>query len=365
MAASRLIVHSQTPFNAEPSLARLRAAVITPQAELYVRSHGAVPQIDPAAYRLRVMGQVARPLELSLADLRRFPQHTVIAALQCAGNRRADLQPVRRTAGDPWAAGAIGNAAWTGAALADVLRAAGAAANASLHVAFDCCDEVELPEEGRFRYGASIAMAKARAPETLLAYGMNGEDLAAEHGFPLRAMVPGFAGVRSAKWLTTITVQDRPSSNPMQARDYKLFPPEVTEGPLDWEAAPTIDEMPLNAAICEPARGAELAAGPVALRGYAVAPCGSRVARVDVSADGGLSWAPAALDPAAESPWSWTFWTASLPLRPGPAELAVRAWDSAGHTQPATAAEVWNLKGYLCTAWHRVPVTVREAGPVV
>ncbi len=354
-----LIVHSQMPLNAEPLLCRLRASVITPQADLYIRSHGEVPALDGAEHRLRVTGAVARELELSVADLqRRFAERTVIAVLQCAGNRRADLQPVRRTSGDPWAPGAIGNVAWCGVALADVLREAGAPADGPLHVAFDCCDHMELPGEGRFHYGVSIPLHKALAAETLLAFGMNGEALAPEHGYPLRVVVPGFAGVRSAKWLDTITVQDQPSANAMQQRDYKLFPPDVTSGPLDWAAGLTIEEMPLNSAICEPTAGDVLPAGPALVRGYAVAAPGRDVARVDVSADGGCHWTEAALERPGAAPWSWTLWAATLPLAAGAAELVVRAWDSAGQTQPCSPAEVWNLKGYLCTAWHRVPVTV-------
>ena len=285
-----MIVHSQVPFNAEPPLARLRAAAITAQVDFYVRCHGAIPHLPEEAHRLRVTGRVATPLDLSLAELRqRFPARSVTAVMQCAGNRRADLQVVRPTSGDPWAPGAIGNATWSGVALADVLRAAGADPGAALHVAFEACDEVETPSEGRFSYGASIPMAKALAPEVLLATGMNGEPLTPEHGFPLRAVVPGYAGVRSPKWLTGITVQDRPSDNPMQARDYKLLPPDVTAETVDWAQGITIDEMPLNAAICDPAPHATLPAGPLTLRGYAIATARA-VTRVDVSADGGRTW---------------------------------------------------------------------------
>ena len=361
MVAPGLIVHSRAPFNAEPALARLRAASITPQADLYVRNHGDVPRLDADRHRVRVTGKVAQELALSVADLRRgFAERTITAVLQCAGNRRADMQQVRPTSGDPWQPGAIGNVHWSGVALADVLRAAGAPSEAWLHVAFGCCDQMELPEEGRFRFGVSIPMGKAMAPETLLAFGMNGEALALEHGFPLRVVVPGFAGVRSAKWIHTITVQDEPSDNPVQQRDYKLFPPHVTEGPLNWAAGLTIEDMPLNSAICDPAPGNALPAGPTLVRGYAVASPGRRVARVEVSADGGGCWTPAALEtgPAGSLPWGWTLWAATLLLTAGRTELAVRAWDSAGQTQPASAAEVWNLKGYLCTAWHRVAVTV-------
>ncbi len=281
-----------------------------------------------------------------------FSIRTVIAVMQCAGNRREELHRWRPVIGDPWSAGAIGNAAWTGVALADVLRAAGADTDPALQVAFEACDEVK----GGLRFGVSIPMAKAMAPEVLLAFAMNGEPLAPEHGFPLRVVVPGFAGIRSPKWLIRITVQDNPSDNPMQQTDYKLMPPDLTAETADWARGMTINEMPLNAAICEPTAGAVLDAGPVPVRGYAIA-CGRSVERVDVSADGGARWQQAALTVRPETPWSWTFWETTLNLPPGEHELTARAWDAAGQTQPAQPADVWNFKGYLCTAWHRVRVT--------
>ncbi len=356
---SRLIVHSVIPFNAEPPLDRLRAGFVTAQRDFYVRCHGDVPQLDEATHRLRVDGLVATPLELSMATLRdRFAHRVVPAVMQCAGNRRADLQAVKPTSGDPWAAGAIGHAVWTGVALADVLKAAGAREEAGLHVAFEACDTVEMPAEGRFAYGASIPMTKAMSPDVLLAFAMNGEPLAPEHGFPLRVVVPGYAGVRSPKWLAAITVQGEPSDNHMQARDYKLLPAEMTEDTVDWNRGFTIYDMPLNAAICEPAAHAPVRAGRTTLRGYAVA-TGRGIVRVDVSKDGGGSWSQAELEHDASAPWSWTFWTAALELPPGEHELVVRAWDSAGQTQPARPHDTWNFKGYLSAAWHRVQVCAR------
>jgi len=353
-----LIVHSEKPYNAEPPLGRLRAAFITAQPDFYVRSHGDIPQLDEARHRLTVNGHVATPLDLSMAELRsRFPPRKVIAVMQCAGNRRADMQQVRPVLGDPWAPGAIGNAEWAGVALADVLRAAGAADNPALHVAFSACDEVEMAGEGRFRFGVSIPMAKAMSPDILLAFEMNGEPLAPEHGFPLRAVVPGFAGVRSPKWLAGITVQEKPSDNHMQQRDYKLLPPDVSEETVDWEKGLTINDMPLNSAICEPVPMAELKPGRTTLRGYAIATARD-IMRVDVSLDGGRSWRQAELEHDPAAPWSWTFWHATLDLPKGAHELAVRAWDSAGQTQPALPDDTWNFKGYLSAAWHRVRVQV-------
>jgi sulfite oxidase len=114
--------------------------------------------------------------------------------------------PATSRHGDPWEAGAIGNAAWTGVSLADVLRTAEADPNPALHVAFESADTVKGQP-----YGVSIRMTKALCPDVLLAFEMNGELLAPEHGFPLRVVVPGFAGVRSPKWLAGITVQATPS----------------------------------------------------------------------------------------------------------------------------------------------------------
>nr|WP_321983870.1 sulfite oxidase [uncultured Lichenicoccus sp.] len=355
MSNTGMIVHSETPFNAEPPLDRLRASFVTAAQDFYVRSHGDIPKLQAATHRLRVGGQVMRRLDLSMTDLQALaPHRTLGAVLQCAGNRRADLQPVQSTSGDPWAPGAIGYAHWTGVTLHAVLRVAGAAATA--HVAFESVDQVEI--EGRhFRYGVSIGMERALQDDVLLAWAMNGAPLRPEHGYPLRLVVPFHAGVRSPKWLTTITVQDRPSDNHMQQRDYKLLPPDVSAETVDWQAGLTIDEMPLNSAICTPQGGARLAPGSTAVRGYAVA--GRRaVARVDVSADGGRNWVQAALQHDAASPGAWTFWDATLELPPGVHELVVRAWDTAGQTQPASPGEVWNFKGYLCAAWHRVRILV-------
>ena len=352
-----MIIHSKHPLNAEPPLARLRAAMITPQADFYVRTHGTIPHLDAATHRVEVSGLVATPLRLTIAGLREgFPRRTVTAVMQCAGNRRADMQQLRPVSGDPWAPGAIGNAEWGGVALADVLREAGVAADTGLHVAFGCCDECDVDGEP-VRYGVSIPLAKALAPDVLLAFEMNGEPLAPEHGAPVRAVVPGYAGVRSAKWLAGIIVQERPSDAPMQARDYKLFPASVTAPTADWEAGVTINEMPLNSAICDPAPHAMLAAGRVTIRGYATATARA-IARVDLSIDGGRSWQQAALDHDPAAPWSWTLWEATLDLPHGEHELVVRAWDSAGQTQPASPDDVWNAMGYLCATWHRVLVRV-------
>ena len=351
-----MIVHGTSPFNAEPPMARLRDSYLTPPDLLYVRSHGAIPKLDGASHRVRVEGRVSRPAALSLADVERLAPRTVRAVLQCAGNRRADLQAVRPVTGDPWAGGAVGCVDWTGATLADVLEAAGAETREGLHVAFTCADPCKT-DHGEAPYGVSIPMTKALDPDTLVAYAMNGAPLAAEHGFPLRLVTPGWAGVRSPKWLDVVAVQDAPSSAYQQEHDYKLFPPDMGPDTEDPARGITIEAMPLNAAIAEPAPGAVLRPGPVSVKGYAVA-SDRPVVRVDLSSDGGRNWRQAEIEDHGRGRWAWTFWTGTLDLRPGRYEICVRAWDGAGQTQPASPDETWNFKGYLSAAWHRVSVSV-------
>ena len=351
-----LIVHSTAPFNAEPPSAELRKHFLTPQSLFYVRSHGDIPELDGAAHRVAVTGRLARPLALSLDDVRRMPTRTVRAVMQCAGNRRADLRAVRPVSGDPWATGAIGCADWTGVSLADVLALADAETGDALHVAFTAAD-VCAPDDGGAPYGVSIPMGKALHPDTLVAWAMNGEPLAPAHGFPLRLVVPGWAGVRSPKWLSAITVQDRPSHAYQQAGDYKLFPPDMRSDAIDLARGITIDAMPLNAAVSEPAPGAALPAGHTTVRGYAVA-SDRGIARVDLSGDGGRSWTQAILEDHGTPRWGWSFWHGAIDLPPGEHEICVRAWDAAGQTQPALPDDIWNCKGYLSAAWHRVRVTV-------
>jgi sulfite oxidase len=351
------IVHSDQPLNAEPSLAKLAEAFITDQRDLYVRTHGEVQLLDKDAYRLRVTGNVQEELEFSLAELQeRFAEHMVTCSLQCAGNRRADLQTVAKTAGDPWQGGAIGNVRWTGVALRDVLGAAGVAADAGLQVAFYSPDEIEVEGE-RGRFGVSIPLAKALSDHVLLAYEMNGEPLSPEHGFPMRAVVPGYAGVRSAKWLTEICVRAEPADSPIQRKDYKLFPAWISREDVDWTVGISIDAMPLNACICQPVAGAELVSGPVTIKGWATA-SERRVKRVDVSTDGGRHWVLAELEQADDQPHAWTLWRLNTALEKGEHELVVRAWDEAMQTQPDAPDDTWNFAGYLASHRHRVRVSV-------
>jgi sulfite oxidase len=349
----RMLVHELEPFNAETHPADLVASARTPVAAFYARNHGPMPEFDVAAWRLAVDGLVARPLHLSLADLRdgRFPVRRETATLQCAGNRRRGLLEVRDIPGEaPWGPGATGTAEWEGVALADVLEAAGPAAEASdvAFVGLDRADGTDPPEP----FGGSVPLRKAGRPETLLAWAMNGEDLPVAHGAPVRVVVPGYVGARSVKWLHRIEVRDRPWGGTFQDVASRLLPPEAEPAP---GAGIPLGEIALNAAILHPRDGEVLAPGRAVVRGYAFAGGERHVARVDVSVDGGATWVQADLGED-HGRWAWRLWSCAVELPAGDVELAARAWDSAGASQPEHPGPLWNPKGYVNNAWSRVGV---------
>jgi sulfite oxidase len=330
-----MIVHSQAPLNAETPRSCLLGQC-TATSEFFVRNHGPIPA-PPVSFA--VDGMVERELRLSVADLRAYEPCEAVVTLQCAGNRRAGLMAVRDIPGEtPWGPGATSTATWRGVRLSDVLETAGlrdAAAHIEL-VGAEPADESGEP------FGGSIPRAKALDGSVLLAWEMNGAPLTAEHGAPLRAIVPGYIGARSVKWLTRVTALAEPSRNYFQAVAYRLH-----DAPLG--------EIAVNADIVAPGDGARVPEGPLEVVGYALAHCG--IGRVEVSADGGATWREAELLGEPE-PGAWRRWRTVLEARPGRLEVVARAWDGSAATQPADPASVWNPKGYVNNSWARVQVEV-------
>lgn len=348
------LVRQSSPYNGGPAPERVIRDFETPNELFFVRNHGDVPAVDPETYRLTVDGLVRRPLSLTLDEIRHFPKATVTATLQCAGNRRLEMMAVEPIPHElPWGTEAISNAVWGGVPLRDLLAAAEPRSRAR-HAAFTGLDETERHGH-RFRFGGSIPLGKALGPEVLLAYEMNGEPLPAVHGAPLRVVVPGYIGARSVKWLTAITLQEAPSDNYFQSKAYRLFPSAMRPETVEYDQGMMLGDFPVSSVICAPREGETLAAGTVTVRGWAFAGGGRTVERVDVSTDGGRTWTVASLRES--GPWTWRLWEAALDLPAGSHELICRAWDSAAHTQPEHSAQVWNFKGYVNNAWHRVRVT--------
>jgi sulfite oxidase len=348
-----LIVRTADPLNAEPRLLALVADAVTPVKHFYVRNHGPIPKVDVNDYKLRVEGMVGHELELSLAQIKeRFQQVTVEATLTCAGNRRNEMSKIKAVGGVQWDAGAIGHARWTGARLSDVLRAA-FVEPAGKHVWFEGLDPIKEKDGSVAPFGGSIPIEKATGSAgCIVAYAMNDEPLTAEHGFPLRTIVQGYIGARSVKWLSKITVSDRPSPNHYVAEAYKVI---QSEDKQEIAMAEPIYGFPVNAAICSPVAGAKVKAGKTLVGGYAL-PSGDQAAtisKVEISRDGGRSWSVARLLGKA-APFCWQQWTAEVELAPGKHELIVCATDSRGNMTPEKAE--WNFKGYLYNGWHRVAI---------
>lgn len=330
---------------------------VTPTDDFFTRSHAPVPHVALGAWRLEVAGLVERPMSFDFDELhRRFPAREITATLVCAGLRRDEFLSLGPLPGElPWGPEPVSTGRWTGVSLRHLLDAVGVAEGAR-YVEFVGLDQVER-QGRRFGFGGSIDLAKALSAEALLASGLNGAPLPPAHGFPLRAVVPGWIGARSVKWLGRITLRADPSPNYFQRQAYRVQREVNPDDPRDVSAGIALSEVPLNAVILDPVPGQVVRAGRVGVRGWAMGPAGGPLGAVELSADGGKDWTPARLA-ASASGWAWTLWDGELELPPGTHELVVRAADRAGTSQPAQVAETWNVKGYGNNAWHRVPVRV-------
>jgi sulfite oxidase len=332
-------------------------APITPVERFFIRNNGETPNLDEAdldGWRLAIDGEVSSALSLSLDDLEtRFEIVTVTAVLECAGNSRCHFTPP--TEGLPWGDGAVGCARWTGVRLRELLAAAGLNERAVYTGFFSPDREIDGAGPALSR---GLPIWKATAPETLVAFAMNGEPLSLLHGAPLRIVAPGFPGSAWQKWLQRIWVRDREHDGiKMTGLDYRLPVRPVTPGetPEPAEMA-VIEDMPVKSLITAPASGATVRASvATTVAGYAWSGH-TPAARVEISVDGGQTWRVAALAPAPDT-FAWRRfrldWT---PQAPGPAQLLARATDEAGRTQPLEAP--WNPKGYCNNQYHRVDVTI-------
>ena len=312
--------------------------LMTPNQFFFVRNNSVSLDLDPSVWRLSVEGDaVADPVELTYDEIERLPGRTLVSYLECAGNHRAmfDLLQGRKTSGTQWMTGAVGNGEWTGTALRDVLTLAGVHASAAsvLLVGLD----IESPERG-FRY--VLPIEKAMHPDTLLAYGLNGEPLPRDHGFPLRALVPGWVGSANIKWLGNIVVSSEPMWTRNNTTSYVLigddYPPEG-----EARGRPVTRQV-VKSALALP-WPAELAAGRHRIHGYAHSPDGP-VSRVEWSDDSGRSWFEAEVSD--EQPdYSWARFELAWDAEPGQRSIMTRATDVAGNTQPDQVP--FNEKGYL------------------
>ena len=324
---------------------------VTPVGMHYLLIHYDVPVVDAGAWRLEIDGAVERPVSLSLDDLQDREAITTPVTFECAGNGRALLDP--RPISQPWVHEAVGTGSWTGTPLAPLLADAGATEDA-VEVVFTGLDH-GVEGEVEQSYQRSLRLDDALRDEVLLAWGLNGAPLPPQHGFPLRLVVPGWYGMTNVKWLARITVLDEPFTGYQNARGYRFRQDPDEEGePVSRMTVRSLMVPPGIPDFATRRRFAERGVHTIAGRAWSGA---GAVESVEVSSNGGATWAPAELAPAlGRHAWhGWTFdWNA---VNPGDYELCCRATDSAGNRQPD--APPWNLGGYANNAVQRVPVTVR------
>lgn len=351
VSKDRLIVRSARPEDLETPV-HLLDSWITPNDLFYVRSHFYTPAVDASSWRLQVDGNVERSLLLTLDDVRRMPSTTVTATLECAGNGRAFFDPP--VAGVQWEKGAVGTATWTGVQLADVLDRARAMSSAR----YVWLDGADLGIGAAPDFIRSLPIDKAMQSETLLAYEMNGVPLPASHGFPLRAIVPGWEGAYSVKWLTHLQLSTRDYDGPFVQAGYRYPRAPVAPGAI----VPVAETVPLRALpvksiITAPAARTTVAPGmPLRIAGFAWAG-ESEISRVDISIDNGRTWVPAQLGgDRARYAWRQFEYVWRAPVR-GSYVLLSRATDSRGLTQPIVPD--WNPAGYVWNAIDQVRVNVR------
>jgi DMSO/TMAO reductase YedYZ molybdopterin-dependent catalytic subunit len=337
----------------------------TPNEAFYVRWHlETLPNsVDLKDWRFQVEGNVDKPLSLSFSDLlTRFKPVSLAAVNQCSGNSRSRFQP--RVAGGQWGNGAMGNALWTGVKLRDILNAAGAK-NGSLQVQFEGLDRgLGSVGLGSNRFMKSLDLGNPVIDEAIVAFAMNNEPLPMLNGFPVRLIVPGYFATYWVKSLTNVRLLDKIDDNFWMKAAYRIpDTPGGTTTPEEFKTGkvPTvpIGKMPVRSFLISPDDSTKIPAGlPVQLKGIAFSGYGS-VKKVEVSDDNGASWKETKLgeDFGTYSFRTWSFsWT---PKQPAIYQIAVRATDEKGNTQPES--NIWNASGYMWNKIERHEITVGRA----
>lgn len=355
VAASKpdLVILDTPELNAETP-AHLLDEDITSLRRLFARNTGAMPVIGAAAvaaWTLAIDGFVRTPRSWTIVALQQeFETVSVTSVIECAGNGRALFpQPAGTVL---WRRGAVGCVRWTGVRLGDLLQRCGLEPQAVYtgHHSPDIYRDGSGPAISR-----GLPIEKALAPETLVAFAINGEPIPPLHGGPFRLVAPGYPGASFQKWLTRVEVRDREHDGErMRNGHYRMPRAPLRYGePYDVSQFEIITDMPVKSLITLPRDGFAAPSGaPLDVRGHAWSGH-VPVARVELSCDGGRSWQMARLGPLPDR-FAWRRFELTLPAPPpGEIEIIARATDQRGRAQPLDSAP-WNPRGYCNNMCHRV-----------
>jgi DMSO/TMAO reductase YedYZ molybdopterin-dependent catalytic subunit len=325
---------------------------VTPAGLHYLLNHFDVPYVpaDQAdGWTLSFGGRFAAPFKLTLADLKAMPARTLRVTMECAGNGRTLVSPRRQS--QPWGYEAVGTAEWTGTPLAPLLDRAGIGRDVA-DIVFTGVDR-GFDDGVEHEYGRSLSPEMARHPDVMLVWGMNGQPLLPQHGFPLRLVVPGWYGMASVKWLDRIDAWDRPYDGFQQVRTYVYRQTEDDAGtPVttirvkSLMVPPGIPDWYTRARLVE--------RGPLRVTGRAWSGAGVAITKVELGVDG--RWTEATLGPV-NGQYAWREWSATWEATPGEHVLQCRATDANGDTQPLE--QRFDRAGFGNNVVHTVPVTVR------
>eukprot|EP00397_Hematodinium_sp_SG-2012_P010215 GEMP01010324.1.p1 GENE.GEMP01010324.1~~GEMP01010324.1.p1 ORF type:complete len:530 (+),score=92.50 GEMP01010324.1:1-1590(+) len=328
---------------------------VTPNDLFFIRSHGPVPRlpVDAREHGVEFSGNLSSET-LTLADLQdKFPVVNLWSCLVCSGQRRYELNLIKKGVGHIDWHNAIGNAVWTGVLLRDVLL--------YLNVDQDPAKSQHVEFFGHDDYRTSTAFHKCMDPsgDVLLAWLMNNEPLPPDHGAPLRIVIPGYSSKCSCKWVKKISVQQEETTYHMHHRYYKWFPPHLTNSTTQLEemlAVPPLTELNTNCVIFQPRNNARVKKGPLKVNGYAFTGGGRPLARAEISLDGGDNWLIATLRQeftSSKKMYSWVRWEVTVDFDPNEhKEIICRAWDAAANGMCENP--VWNLTGMMNNCWFRV-----------
>lgn len=324
---------------------------ITPVPHFFVRNHMHEPSmIDAGTWQLTIGGEVEKPLTLSLADLQKMEPYSVTNTLECAGNGRGFEHPP--VPGAQWQKGAVGTARFSGPRLRGLLQRAGVKPNGK-HVMFHGLDEVPGKVPPFIR---SIPVEKAMEDDTLVALQMNSAPLSKHHGFPARALVPGWIGAASCKWLSQIKVLEKEFDGNFMKPGYRMPNHPLKPGEaLNVDDSHPVTALNVKSVIAAPVDGSTVRSKAVHVQGAAWAG-EAEITKVEISTDAGASWQPAQLG-REHAKYAWRLWSYLWKApRAGDYTFMSRATDSQDRVQPATAE--WNPGGYLYNAIDQVKIHV-------
>ncbi|GGO87937.1 molybdopterin containing oxidoreductase [Marinobacterium nitratireducens] len=353
-----LTVLNDRPLNAETP-AHLLNDDITPAERLFIRNNGATPtDIDLAAWTLAIGGESVREAKsYTLDELKqRFTAVDLQLTLECGGNGRAGFYPP--ASGNQWTYGAVGCPQWNGIRLRDVLEDCGIKDDA-VYIGYYGADTHLSGDPNKDTISRGVPMAKALEDESMIAWGLNGQPLPLENGYPLRLVIGGWPGSTSGKWLNRIVIRNQVhDGTKMTGHSYRVPCEPVAPGTeVPAEGMCIIESMPVKSLITSPRSGVQHSLGEkLKLHGHAWA--GDRsVKELHISIDFGQTWQTATLQPAANR-LAWQNWDHEVEFpQPGYYEVWARAVDDLGVSQPMVLPG-WNPRGYLNNSAHRIAVTV-------